>query len=119
MAGHEGGVKNNVKASGNVEVVGERKQLLDDLLLAIDEKEKMRRVKRDDFSELNRRILYVGKNIRNTAISHMCSDCKENGITTTAGKVQEKLPSEEKKNAYLYERITMEKMKTRRCSFAE
>ncbi|PXF49215.1 hypothetical protein BWQ96_01004 [Gracilariopsis chorda] len=76
---HRKAVNCNAVASGIIEVRGERETLLDDLILEIDEFEERRRTERDEGTELDKRLVAAGAQMRARALSRERSLDRESG----------------------------------------
>lgn len=65
---------NNAAASGINEVQGEREKLLEVIVLAIDEVDERRRTEQDERTELDKRLLAAGEEIREKAAARKTSE---------------------------------------------
>lgn len=77
ISDHRLAVRNNAAASGIIEVRGEREQLLDDIVLAMDEWEEKRRSERDARTELDKRLMEAGEEIRSRAVARKDGDASD------------------------------------------
>ena len=77
VSDHRLAVRNNAVASGIIEVRGEREDLLDDIVLAMDEWEEKRRSERDARTELDKRLMEAGKEIRSMAVARNVRDASD------------------------------------------
>ena len=69
LSDHREAVKANAAASGIIEVRGERETLLDDVALEVDEWEEAKRAERDERTELDKRLIQAGEEVRTRALS--------------------------------------------------
>lgn len=73
VADHRTSRRANEAASGIIEIRGEREELLDDIVLAVDEKEEERRTEREERTAMDRRLQGAGEEIRNRAVGSIVS----------------------------------------------
>ncbi|CDF35739.1 unnamed protein product [Chondrus crispus] len=72
--------KNNLNASGIIEVRGEKEVLLDDLLLEIDEHEESKRIEKEDRNAKERRLMEAGRLIRAQALQRHTNSGSSRGL---------------------------------------
>ena len=80
ISDHRAPTKSNARASGITEVRGERKQLLYDLILEMDEDEEHRHAERNEKSEKDRKLLAAGVEIREKTLRRSANEKKDDGV---------------------------------------
>lgn len=81
VADHRIARRANEAASGIIEIRGEREELLDDIVLAVDEMEEGRRAEREERNTMDRRLQQAGEEIRNMAVGGLVETDESEIIT--------------------------------------
>lgn len=79
-------VKQNVKASGMIEIRGEREVLLDDFVQAADDTDGKRRTKCEEPTGLDDRLRASGESLRNYAMARRGERSNPTGVNPPLGK---------------------------------
>lgn len=82
IADHRVARRQNESASGIVEIRGEREELLDDIVLAVDEMEEGRRTEREERTTMDRLLQDAGEEIRNRAVGGLVEQSTVDNIIT-------------------------------------
>lgn len=90
---HKDAVKSNVSASGNIEVRGERKQLLDDIILSVEKIEELQRAEKNECTELDRQLQEAREIIHNRVVSRGSSAGQKSRVASTDDALENITPS--------------------------